>query len=193
MNLSETGALCDRHLEQLNLAKDFLEEFVATAAEYKARILSYVEGKDPVAVQRQTPVLLGQLIDGVSESRLRERPGPSRWSVAELLAHLADAEIGCSWRYRQMIEHDGCPLSPYDQELWNALGAYSSQRPSDSLQLFRLLRENNLRMLDRLTAEQWERYGMHAERGKMTVRDLVLQIAGHDLNHVEQIRKVLNQ
>jgi hypothetical protein len=166
---------------------------VSTIAEYKARIMSYVEGKDPIAVQCETPRILAQLIEGVSESKLQQRPEPTKWSVAELFAHLADAEIGCSWRYRQMIEHNGCPLSPYDQELWNALGDYASQRPSDSLQLFRLLRENNLRMLDRLTAEQWDRHGMHAERGKMTVRDLVQQIAGHDLNHVEQVRKILNQ
>ena len=164
---------------------------MATPAEYKARILSFVEGKDPLEVQRQTPELLAQLIDGVSDSRLRQRPDPTKWSVAELLAHLADAEIGCSWRYRQMIEHDGCPLSPYDQELWNALGANASRSPSESLQLFRLLRENNLRMFDRLTPEQWDRYGMHAERGRMAVRDLMQQIAGHDLNHLEQIEKIL--
>ena len=164
---------------------------MATAAEYKARILSYVEGKDPVEVQRQTPALLAQLTDGVAESKLYERPEASKWSVAEVVAHLADAEIGCSWRYRQMIEQSGCPLSPYDQELWNTLGDYGSRRVEESLPLFRLLRENNLRMLDRLTAEQWESFGMHAERGRMTVRDLVQQIAGHDLNHVDQIRKIV--
>lgn len=164
---------------------------MATPADYKSRILSFVEGKDPLEVQRQTPERLAQLTNGVTESKLYERPDATKWSVAELVAHLADAEIGCSWRYRQMIEHNGCPLSPYDQELWNTLGHYDSRRLSDSLPLFRLLRENNLRMLDGLTAGQWESYGMHAERGRMTVRDLVQQIAGHDLNHVEQIRKIL--
>lgn len=162
-----------------------------TVAEYKARITSYVQGKDPMAVQRETPPALAQLIRGVAESKLQQRPEAAKWSVAEVLAHLADAEIGASWRYRQMIEYNGCPLSPYDQELWNQLGDYSSSRAADSLQLFRLLRESNLRMFDRLTPEQWERYGMHAERGKMSVRDLALQIAGHDLNHLEQVRKIL--
>jgi hypothetical protein len=164
---------------------------MATPAEYKARILSYVEGKDPLEVQRQTPGLLAQLTDGVPEAKLQQRPDRDRWSVAELVAHLADAEVACSWRYRQMIEHNGSPLVPYDQELWNKLGSYASRRPSEALQLFRLLRENNLRMFETLTAEQWECYGMHAERGKMGVRDLMQQIAGHDLNHVEQIRKIV--
>lgn len=59
--------------------------------------------------------------------------------------------------------------------------------------LFRLLREANLRMFAQLTPEEWQRNGIHAERGSMTVRDLALQIAGHDLNHLEQIRKILGE
>lgn len=164
---------------------------MATAAEYKARILSYVEGKDPIAVQRGTLDSLAQLLEGVPESKLRERPAADKWSVAELLAHLADAEIGASWRYRQMIEHNGCPLAPYDQDLWNELGNYASRPPADALQLFRLLREANLRMFEQLTPEQWQCHGIHAERGEMTVRDLALQIAGHDLNHLEQVRQIV--
>lgn len=166
---------------------------MATADVYKARILSFVEGKDPIEVQRQTPAALAQLITGIPESHLYQRPAPAKWSIAEVLAHLAEAEIVNSWRYRQMVEHTGCPLAPYDQEIWNALGDYSSRPPSDSLQMFRLLRENNLRVFDRLTPEQWEHYGMHAERGRLTVRELVQLIAGHDLSHIEQIGKILTR
>jgi hypothetical protein len=164
---------------------------MSSPAEYKARILSYVEGKDPIEVQRETPQLLAQLVNGVPGGRLRERPADNKWSVTEILAHLAAAEIGSSWRYRQMIEHNGCSLSPYDQELWNALGDYASRSPEDSLQLFRLLREANLRMFEHLTPEQWQCKGIHAERGEMTVEALARQIPGHDLNHVEQSRKIL--
>jgi hypothetical protein len=166
---------------------------MATAAEYKARILSYVQGKDPVAVQRETPELLAQAIKGVSDDNLRRRPAPDKWSVNELLAHFAEAEMGAFWRYRQMIEHNGCPLPSYDQELWSTLGDYPSQDPNDSLQLFTLLRRANLGMLGRLTPEQWKSYGVHTERGEMSVRDLALQIAGHDVNHLQQVRAILAQ
>ncbi len=166
---------------------------MSTPAQYKARILSYVEGKDPVAVQSETIGSLTQLLHAAPQNKLRQRPAPDRWSVTELLAHLADAEIGSSWRYRQMIEHNGCPLSPFDQELWNKLGDYANRPPAESLELFRLLREANLRMFAQLTPEQWQRHGVHAERGEMSVHDLALQIAGHDLNHLEQIRKILEQ
>jgi hypothetical protein len=166
---------------------------MATAADYKARILSYVEGKDPVAVQRETPELLARAIKGLSHDKLRSRPAPDKWSVNELLAHFAEAEMGAFWRYRQMIEHNGCPLPSYDQELWSQLGDYSSQNPDDSLQLFTLLRRANLGMFERLTPEQWQRHGVHSERGEMTVRDLALQIAGHDVNHLQQVRAILAQ
>ncbi len=164
---------------------------MATAADYKARILSYVEGKDPIAVQRETPAALSHLIEGFSPEQLRVRPAPDKWSVAELLAHFAEAEMGAFWRYRQMIEHEGSSLLSYDQELWSILGDYSTTDPNDSLQLFVLLRRANLGMFGRLSPEQWQSRGIHTERGEMSVRDLVTQIAGHDVNHLEQIRKIL--
>ena len=164
---------------------------MATADVYKARILSFVEGRDPLEVQRQTPAALMQLIAGNSAVKLSQRPDPAKWSIGEVLAHFADAEVVNSWRYRQMIEHNGCTLTPYDQDLWNSLGDYRSRPPADSLTIFRLLRESNVRIFDRLTPEQWENHGMHTERGRLTIRELVQLIAGHDLNHLEQIRKIL--
>lgn len=162
-----------------------------TVAQYAARIRSYVEGKDPLAVQRETPQQLSRLIEGAPEVKLKARPQPDKWSAAEILAHLSEAELVSTWRYRQIIERDGQPLSAYDQDLWYRLGDYPSRNPQDSLQQFRLLRQANLQMFARLTPAEWERHGIHAERGRMTVADLVQQIAGHDLNHLEQIKKVL--
>ena len=162
-----------------------------TPLQYKARIQGLVAGKDPVAVQRESVSQLAALIDGVSAEKLGNRPAPDRWSVAEILAHLSEAEITASWRYRQMLEHDGCALPPYGQELWARLGGYAARAPEDSLQLFRLLRQTNLQMFDKLTPEEWQRHGVHTERGEMTVRDLAVQIAGHDINHIAQIQAIL--
>ena len=111
--------------------------------------------------------------------------------MAEILAHLSEAEVTAFWRYRQMLEHDGCPLPPYAEELWAKLGDYAKRDPQESLQLFRLLRQANLQMFDKLTPEEWKRHGMHAERGEMTVKELALQIAGHDLNHLAQVEAIL--
>ncbi len=152
-----------------------------------------MEGKDPVAVQRETAQQLANLVDGIPAERLSTPPAPDKWSVATILAHLSEAEVVSTWRYRQMIEHNGTSLPGYDQEVWETLGEYSARSPQESLQLFRLLRQANLQMFARLTSEQWERHGIHAERGPMTVRDLAVQIAGHDINHLAQIRSILEK
>ena len=163
-----------------------------TVAQYAARIRSYVEGKDPLAIQHATPQQLSHLIEGVPEAKLKARPQPDKWSPAEILAHLSEAELVATWRYRHMLEHDGQPLSAYDQNLWHRLGDYPARNPQDSLQQFRLLRQANLQMFAQLTPQEWEHHGIHAERGRMTVADLARQIAGHDLNHLEQLKKSLD-
>jgi len=56
-----------------------------------------------------------------------------------------------------------------------------------------LLREANLQFLQQLAPEQWECHGIHAERGRITVRDLAVHMAGHDANHIEQVRKILSK
>lgn len=163
-----------------------------TAAEqYTARLAAYVRDKDPIVVQDETPKILARLIEGVSSARLRQEPAPGKWSVCAILAHLAEDEIASAWRYRQMLENSGAVLPGFDQNQWAQLGDYNAWEPREALEMFRLLREVNLRMLARLTPEQWRCFGMHTERGRMTVRDLVSQMAGHDVSHIEQAKQIL--
>lgn len=162
-----------------------------TAEQYKARLAAYVDGKDPIEIQRQTPAILAHLIEGVSPEKLKQSPAPGKWSISSILAHLADDEIASGWRYRQMVENSGVTLSSFDQDEWARLGDYGSSDPGEALEMFRLLRAANLRMLARLTAEEWQCFGIHSERGKMTVKDLASQMAGHDVNHIEQVRQIL--
>lgn len=162
-----------------------------TAEQYKTRLEGYTTGKDPIAMQREAPRTLARLIGGVAEAELTRRPAPGKWSVTEILAHLAEDELTSTWRYRQMLEHDGIELRGFDQDLWAKVGDYASWKPGDALAMFRLLREANLRMFAHLTPEQWQRHGVHSERGKLTVRDLCRHMAAHDINHIEQVRRIL--
>ena len=160
-------------------------------AEYLDRIRSHVQSKDPLHLQRQTPEILAQLLANASPEQLRTQPSPGKWSIGEILAHLAEDEIATAWRYRQMVEHNGIELPGFDQDMWARQGNYASRPPHESLALFRLLREANLQFLHQLTPQQWECFGIHSERGRITVRDLAAHMAGHDANHIEQIRKIL--
>ena len=160
-------------------------------AEYLERIRGYAQSGDPLEQQERTPELIAALIAGSTQERLRERPGKDKWSIGEILAHLAEDEIATAWRYRQMVEHDGIDLGAFDQDMWARLGNYQGRDPEESLELFRLVRQANLLFLHGLSQEQLEHWGIHAERGRITVRGLTAHMAGHDANHVEQIRKIL--
>jgi hypothetical protein len=164
---------------------------MSSSTPYQEKLDAFIEGKDPLALQSETIRILAELLDGVPQANLQRRPAPGKWSVAEIVAHLAEDELVSSWRYRQMIENSGCPLPAFDQDLWARLSDYASWTPVKALQMFQLLREANLRMLNRLGAAEWERFGLHAERGKISVRDLARHMAGHDRNHIDQIRKIL--
>lgn len=162
-----------------------------TAEQYLQRLATYVEGEDPLTIQRQTAAKLSALIAGLSVQQLTSRPTAEKWSIVEILAHLAEDELATSWRYRQMIERDGVPLAGFDQELWAKLGTYRIWGCDEAIELFRLLRKANLRMLDSLSPEKWAHSGEHAERGRLTVADLARHMAAHDINHLQQIERLL--
>jgi DinB superfamily len=164
---------------------------VSDFAAYTARLLAPTAGKDPLALQSEAVATIEKLLDGVPEEVLRRRPQPGKWSVVEILAHLAEDELATSWRYRQMLENDGGPLASFDQDRWAEWGDYASWDPASALALFRLLRDANLRLLRSLDATQLRASGVHAERGPLTVADLARHMAGHDLNHLEQIRSLV--
>ena len=160
-------------------------------AEYLDRIRGLAQSGDPLELQSRTAEILAGLIEAASPDQLKQRPAQDKWSVGEILAHLAEDEIATAWRYRQMVEHDGIDLAGFDQDLWARLGNYGLRAPEDSLALFRLLREANLAFLKNLSPEPWEHCGIHAERGRITVRGLAAHMAGHDANHIDQIRRIL--
>ncbi len=163
-----------------------------TPQEYTRRILANVGGLDPLTVQAETPAKLERLVKGLPSSRLRERPAPDKWSAAEILAHLADAELVTAWRMRQILGAPGTPIQAYDQDSWAAAGHYETRDPQKSLQLIRTLREANVALLKSLSPEQWKQYGRHAERGEESIERIARMMAGHDLNHLKQLEKIVN-
>jgi len=167
------------------------DDMKETPQQYTQRILSYTEGKEPLAVQTATADRLAQLIEGVSASELRRRPAPEKWSVSEIIAHLADGEIVGGFRVRFILGSPGAPIVAYDQDQWVTSGHYEKRDPQNSLELFRVLREANLALLDSLTPEQWTQYGIHSERGQESIEHIVRMFAGHDINHLQQIEKIL--
>ena len=162
-----------------------------TPQQYIQRIMAQLGGKDPVKVQAATAAKLKSLLQRASPAKLRKRPAPGKWSAAEILAHLADAEIVTGGRLRQILGAPGTPLQAYDQDAWAAAGHYERRDPRKSLEQFRVMREANLALLKSLLPEQRKQHGMHAERGVETIEHITCMMAGHDLNHVAQVERIV--
>ena len=162
-----------------------------TPQEYTKRMLGNVEGVNPLKVEAGTAKKLERLLKGVPASKLRERPAPEKWSVAEILAHLADSEIVRGWRMRQILGAPGTAIQAFDQNVWAISGHYEKRDPRKSLVLFRVLREANLALLKSLRPEQWKHHGVHAERGEESIEHIVQMNAGHDINHTKQVERIL--
>jgi hypothetical protein len=116
-----------------------------------------------------------------------------KWSIAEIIAHLADVEIVASWRMRSVIAENGITIQPFDQDRWASVFRYRNRDARRSLEVFRVLRENNLNMLKEIAPEVWDHYGVHLERGRESIAHLARMFAGHDTNHVLQIERILTQ
>ncbi|HXE35422.1 MAG TPA: DinB family protein [Verrucomicrobiae bacterium] len=162
-----------------------------TAQQYSQRIMKTIEGKDPLKTQSATPKKLETLVKRAPASKLRKRPAPDKWSVAEILAHLADTEIVVGWRIRSILGAPGTPIQAFDQDAWAAAGNYAKRDPRKSIEQFRAVRDANLALYKSLSSEQWKHFGMHAERGEESLERILHMMAGHDINHLSQIERIL--
>ena len=162
-----------------------------TTQQYIQRVLGYLEGKKPLEVLAATPGQVERLVAGAAKDRLAKRPSPEKWSVTEILAHLADAELVQGFRIRLILGASGTAIQGFDQDVWAQYSDYASHDPGLSLEAYRVNRERVLRLLKTLTEDMWERFGIHSERGKETVRRVSEMMAGHDINHLRQIEAIL--
>jgi hypothetical protein len=164
-----------------------------TFAEYSARLLGLAAGTDAVEVLGSTPDRIAALIAGHSAAALQRRPSADRWSIAEIVHHLSDSEIVLAYRVRMILSVPGTPLPAYDQDSWSRAQHAGATDAHASLALFAALRTALLALLARLNDEELDRYGLHAERGRESIRHLTRLHAGHDRNHLAQIEARLNE
>jgi DinB family protein len=162
-----------------------------TADQYRQRILSYLNGSDPIKMQAAAPAKLAKLLKGISPARARKRPTPGKWSIAEIVAHLSDAELVGGYRIRAILGAPGCQVIGFDQDVWVTALHYDKRNLGKSFAQYGALREANLALVKTLTPDQWKHYGVHNERGAETIETIVRMFAGHDLNHFQQIERIL--
>ena len=160
------------------------------AAAYSAAIVALLGNREPLDVLRLTPDKLDASLRGLSEEETRRPEAPGKWSLCQVLRHLADSEIVWGWRIRLVLAQDRPPLTGYDQDAWAERLRYDQADPMDALREFRTVREGNLRVLEGLTSGDLQRVGIHAERGEQTLAHMLKLHAGHDLLHLGQIERI---
>jgi hypothetical protein len=123
----------------------------------------------------------------IGAEELDARPAPTKWSVREILHHLADSEMTAAVRLRFLLAQDRPTIQGYDQDEF-ARRLYYDRPHEVSLELFRLVRESTAEILDRLTPAEWLREGTHTEVGPYGVDGWLKTYASHAHKHATQIR-----
>jgi hypothetical protein len=155
---------------------------------YTERILATLGDKDPIEVLQVTPLRVEQLIQGFVPHDYDTSYAPGKWSAREILAHLADVELAHAFRFRQTLAESQPVLQSFDQDVWAK--RYRRADPSLAVASFSAVRSWNLALLTTLDLDDWLKEAYHPERGMISMDLRVRTMAGHDLNHLEQLETI---
>ena len=148
----------------------------------------HLEGRDASLVIAETPTHLGQVVRSLDAKALNTPPAPGKWSIRQILTHLADCELVFGFRLRQTVAQPHHTVQPFDQDQWAA--QYDAYDALTALETFTTMRRWNILFLSSLPRESFAKQMTHPERGTMTLQVVVETMAGHDRNHVKQIERI---
>ncbi len=165
------------------------------SARVAAPYLDALAGKDPLKSMAKTARRLERLLQRfkATKSKWDQRPSPQKWSIKQVLNHLADHEVIQGARWRMVAAMEKPPIASYDQNAFTAAQDLKRASAKDLVRAFRQAREANLAFLARLGPKVWEKSGMHAERGEETMADMTWRAAGHDRIHEAQLARTLEE
>jgi hypothetical protein len=139
---------------------------------------------------RRGPELLAMVMTGVFGEEEDFVTAPGKWSVRQIVAHLADSELVFGHRYRQVLAEDNPVMTWFDEKAWAANLDYARRKPKQSLETFRRLRAENHELLKGVAEAAFERSGNHSLKGPMTLRALVEADAAHVETHARQLQEI---
>jgi uncharacterized damage-inducible protein DinB len=157
---------------------------MATAANPYAGFLGQ---RDALSVLAETSGRVTQYLERLGPSAEDRSWAPGKWTIRQLICHLADCEIAFSYRWRQVVAEPNHTVQTFDQDAWAA--NYPVLPMQDALASFKALRGWNLSWLRGLPPAAFDKRATHPERGDLTLRDFLELTAGHDLNHLGQLEQ----
>jgi hypothetical protein len=162
----------------------------ADIAAYVAALLDLLGDSDPVVILRQMPADLQRFLDTVPARVVVSPEAPGKWSIRDVIQHLADSELVGGFRLRMVLAHERPSLTGYDQDLWASRLRYCDVDVSDALEQFTVVRRANMRIWEHLSPADLARVGMHSERGEESLELMRRLYAGHDLLHLRQLERI---
>jgi hypothetical protein len=163
---------------------------VEEAKAYVTALIELLGDRDPLEVLRATEPALRERVADLTNAHTGRPEAPGKWSIRQVIQHLADSDLVWGWRVRLVLAQDRPPLTGYDQDRWAERLRYQDSRVTDALDEFGVLRRSNVRLIERATPEDLARVGVHAERGEESVSRMIQLYAGHDLLHLRQIDRI---
>jgi hypothetical protein len=163
---------------------------VDTPGDYAQGLLDRLDGRDPLSVMESSLTDLGAIFAGVDDATIRKPEKPGKWSMIEVVHHLADSDMVSGVRIRMIVAQERPPIVAYDQELWVEKLRYRDAALTDVLTQFAVLRNANLRLARQLTPADLARFGIHSERGAESAGYLLRLMAGHDIVHLAQLARI---
>jgi|SRR5690348_7111 len=152
---------------------------------------SFLGNRNPLEVIAETPNKIETLLAALGPERANQSPAPGKWSAREIVCHLADCETVFAFRIRQALAEENHVVQPFDQDKWAK--NYAAYDTDEALALFSGTRAWNLRLIDSLPAEAFEKRLTHPERGEMALRVVIETMGGHDVNHIRQIETIVGR
>ena len=149
----------------------------------------FLDGRPLEQILATTPKALTGTLESIGAEESSLPPAPGKWSAAEIIAHLADCELVFGFRLRQTLAEDNPTIQPFDQDKWAA--SYSGIPAGQALSVFTALRQWNLTLIRAAMPRAATRPTTHPERGPMTFQTIVETMAGHDLNHLSQLERMV--
>jgi hypothetical protein len=116
------------------------------------------------------------------------RPDPERWTIHEIIIHIADSEVNSYVRCRRFLAEPGSMVLGYDENKWAHELHYHDQSADDALELFKWLRFKSYTLIKDLPAPVWSNTVNHTENGVMTMDDWLDTYERHIPEHIRQMQ-----
>src|ERR1051325_4840504 len=139
---------------------------------------------------RRGPEVLAVVLTGVFGDEEDFVTASGQWSIRQIIAHLADAELVGAHRMRAVIAEENPTLTGFDQDAWTRNLDYAHRKPKQSLESFRRQRAENYDLLKNLPENAFARTGNHTEIGAVTLLKLVEGYAEHAESHARQMQQI---